>query len=130
MQSVEAKKTATEQEKRMKTRQALLGLAGLGLVLALPAYAAGIQPIDGRTDVIYKLPAFEFSEGSFMVAKREDGDSRSETRGDQRDESRGKGSKRPQARDTERAPEHQEYGYGYERRQQQPPHDENHRGRR
>ena len=105
----------------MKTRQALLGFAGLGLVLALPAHAAGFHPIGARTDVVYKLPALEFSEGSFMVAKREDGDSRAETRGDQRDESRGKANKRPQARDTERAPEHQEYGYGYERRQQHHP---------
>lgn len=114
----------------MKTRQALLGFAGLGLVLALPTHAADLQRIDTRTEARYKLPAIEFNEGSFMVARREDGDSRDETRGDQRDESRGKGSKRSQARDTERAPEHQEYGYGYERRQQHPPHDENDRGRR
>ena len=114
----------------MKTRQALLGFAGLGLVLALPAHAAGFHPIEARTDALYKLPVLELREGSFMVAKREDGDNRSETRGDQRDESRDKGNKKPPARDIERAPEHQEYGYGYERRQQQPPHDENNRGRR
>lgn len=113
----------------MKTRQALLGFAGLGLVLALPAHAADLQRIDAPMESRFKLPAIEFNEGSFVVAKREDGERRHETRGDQRDELRGK-DKRPQPRDIERAPEHQEYGYGYERRQQHPPHDDNDRGRR
>lgn len=113
----------------MKTRQALLGLAGLGLVLALPTHAADLLRIDAGVESRSKLSAIEFNEGSFMIAKREDGE-RHETRGDQRDELRGKGNRRPQPRDIERAPEHQEYGYGYERRQQHPPHDDNDRGRR
>lgn len=97
----------------MKTRQAvLLGLAGLGFVLALPAQA-------------------DYLEGNIVLAKRDDGNGGFETRRDQRDERSAKGSKKLQTRDAESNVEPDGYGYGYERRQQeQLPRDDGHRGRR
>ncbi len=97
----------------MKTRQTLLlGLAGLGFVLALPARA-------------------DYLESNIVLAKRDDGNSGFETRRDQREERSAKGSKKLQTRDPESYSEPDGYGYGYERRQQEPlPRDDGHRGRR
>ncbi|MEQ1590886.1 MAG: hypothetical protein ABL892_00705 [Thiobacillaceae bacterium] len=100
----------------MKTQKTLLiGLAGLGFVLALPAQAT----------------TSAYLEGSFMVARRDDGNSGFEPRRDSRDERSVKGNKKSQTRDAESYSEPDGYGYGYERRQQeQAPRDDGHRGRR
>ena len=97
----------------MKTQKTLLiGLAGLGFVLALPAQA-------------------DYLEGNIVLAKRDDGNGGFETRRDQRDERSVKGNKKSQTRDAESYSEPDGYGYGYERRQQeQAPRDDGHRGRR
>ena len=102
------------------TQTLLLGLAGLGFVLALPAQAA----TDRSESLMTAL-----NEGSFVLAKRDDGEGRAEPRRDQRDEPRAKNIKRFPTRDAERAYP-QDYGYGYERRQQQAPsRDEENRNR-
>ena len=123
----------------MKARQTLLlGLTGLGFVLVLPAYATSSGGIDLRMTASAKLTVPELStklhvselrDGSFMVAKRDEGDSRYESRGEQRDDPRAKGNPKHQTRDSERSLERQDYGYGYERRQQQPPRNEDDHGR-
>ena len=94
----------------MKTRLiGMIGLATLGLALAVPVQAAP-----------------DFLDGAFMVAKRDQGE---ETRQDQRDARKDKrrGSKQREAGQDES----QGYGYGYERRQQERfEEDERRRGRR
>lgn len=109
----------------MKTRQTLLlGLAGLGFVLSLPAQAASSTRIDLSTSAKLLVP--EFKDSGFVLAKRDESD-RYESRPDPRDEARAKGNKKAQPREAERLPEHQDYGYGYERRQQPAPrHDDDH----
>ena len=101
----------------MKTRQTLLlGLAGLGFVLGLPAQAASSAG----------LLVSEYKDAGFVLAKRDESErheSRPDIR-DIRDEARAKGNKKVQPREV--APEHQDYGYGYERRQQ-PPRNNEHR---
>ena len=117
----------------MKTRpNLLLGLVGLGFVLAVPAQAA--SPVD--TDLldaerrIHTL-AQEYREGGFIVARHDDGDSKYEPRRNPRDEPRAKGSAKHQTREVERASGSQDYGYGYERRQHEhPPQEDDQRGRR
>lgn len=111
----------------MKTRQTLLcGLAGLGFVLAWPTQAALVGSPDWDAATV-RPPALEYREGGFVVAKRDDPDSRTEARRDQRD-ARSKANTKPQPRDAERYNEPEHFGYGYERRQE-PPRDNNDRGR-
>lgn len=99
----------------MKTRPTLLlGLAGLGFVLGLPAQAASSAG----------LLVSEYKDAGFVLAKRDESEryeSRPDLRDEARDAARAKGNKKVQPREAERAPEHQDYGYGYERRQQPPP---------
>ena len=74
----------------------IFGLATLGLALVAPVQAAP-----------------NFMDGAFMMAKREQAD---EIRQDQRDSRKDK----RRATQSEAAPEEpQNYGYGYERRQQE-----------
>jgi hypothetical protein len=93
----------------MNTRHTLIfGLATLGLALAAPVQAAR-----------------DLMDGAFIVAKRDRGDEvRPDPRDARKDERRA--SKREAGRE-----EPQGYGYGYERRQQQRPEEDNRpRGRR
>lgn len=94
----------------MKTRQTLLlGLAGLGFVLAMPAHAAS--------------PENSALMGpGFTLAARDNAEARQEQRRETKEEER-RGSKN-QNRDAERPQVQQEYGYGYERRQLAPARDE------
>lgn len=88
----------------MKTRQTLLlGLAGLGFVLAAPTYAG---------------PANAHEGFAVQLAARDNAEPRQEQRRDRefKDDERGRG-RHQQFRDNERNVP-QEYGYGYERRQQ------------
>lgn len=85
-----------------------LGLAALGLAMAVPVQAAP-----------------DFMQGAFIVAKRDRVD---EVRPDRRDDRMD--SRRDSRREAEREEPHG-YGYGYERRQQQRNQDEDRpRGRR
>ena len=108
----------------MKLHQTLqLGLAGLGFVLALPAQAA--LPPDTEFSV-------DGLANGFVLAKRDDGDNKYESRRDNQEEQRTnvKGGKRHQTREAERVPAPQDYGYGYERRQRpSPPQEDSGRGR-
>ena len=99
----------------MNTRQTLLlGLAGLGFVLASPVYAD---------------PA-GFTASGVMLAKRDEGDAKPELRRESREEPRVRGKNIP-VREADHPATHQDYGYGYERRQQQPsPTRDDERGRR
>jgi len=93
---VEAKQATTEMETTMNTRRNwIIGLAGLGLVIAAPVQAAP-----------------NFMDGVIIVAKRDRAD---ETRQDARDARRDE--RRATRRETVRE-EPEGYGYGYERRQQ------------
>lgn len=100
----------------MKTRQKLLlGLAGLGFVLAAPTYAGPASVHEG-----FAL--------SVQLAARDNAEPRYEQRRERefrefKDDERGRG-RHQQSRDNERNVP-QEYGYGYERRQQPlPPREE------
>lgn len=99
----------------MNRRQTLLlGLAGMGLVLALPVKAA---PVNGNS--------------GFMVVKYDSGERDYDARN--RDESpHAKGNPKQPPREVERhRPDSEGYGYGYERRErQQPSRDDDDRGRR
>jgi hypothetical protein len=96
----------------MKTRQTLLlGLAGLGFVLAAPAYA---DP--------------GLSASGFVLAKRDEGDAKPELRRESREEVRVR--RNTQVREADHPVTHQDYGYGYERRQQPYPTRDDERGRR
>ena len=118
----------------MKTRSnLLLGLAGLGFVLAVPAQAASAMDTDLlRAELRINTLAPEYREGGFIVARHDDGDdSRYEPRRNPRDEPRAKGTAKHQTREVERASGSQDYGYGYERRQHEhPPQEGDQRGRR
>lgn len=95
----------------MKRHQTLLlGLAGLGFVLATPSYAGSMIAIEGHT----------LTAQGFVVAARDQVEPRPEQRRDFKEEERFRGSRNQPLRDAERATERQEYGYGYERRQQPP----------
>lgn len=99
----------------MKTHKTLLlGLAGLGFVLSLPSQAA--SPVLSESPVV-------LAQG-FMVAARDQADSRQEQRRDFKEEERFRGNRNQAPRDADRSFDRQEYGYGYERRQQ-PPSDRN-----
>lgn len=97
----------------MKTRQTLLlGLAGLGFVLVAPTYAGPATAHEG-----FAL--------SVQLAARDNAEPRHEQRRDRefKNDERGRG-RNQQLRDNERYVP-QEYGYGYERRQQPlPPREE------
>lgn len=111
----------------MNTRQTLLlGLSGLGFVLSVPAQAASATGFDLSTSAKLLVP--EFRDTGFVLAKRDESD-RYEPRLDSRDEARAKGNKKSQAREADRPPEPQDYGYGYERRQQPTPRHDDDRGR-
>lgn len=101
----------------MKPRQLLvLGLAGLGFVLTMPVQAA-LAVSAGES-------AGPIAQG-FVIAQRDNAEGRYEQRRDTRDEERARANKNHQMRDAERSLAPQEYGYGYERRQQpNPPRDE------
>ena len=107
----------------MKTQtNLLLGLAGLGFVLAVPAQAASAMDADLlRAELRINTLAPEYREGGFIVARHDDGDSRYEPRRNPRDEPRAKGTAKQQAREAERPTGSQDYGYGYERRQHEHP---------
>ena len=96
----------------MKTRQKLLlGLAGLGFVLAAPTYAG---------------PASAHEGFAVQLAARDNAEPKQESRRDResRGDERGRDNRNQQIRDNERNVP-QEYGYGYERRQQPlPPREE------
>lgn len=95
----------------MKTHQTLLlGLAGLGFVLAIPSHAGSMTLIES--------PAL-IAQG-FVVAARDQAEPRQEQRRDIKEEERNRGNRNQQNRDAERPYVQQEYGYGYERRQQSP----------
>jgi hypothetical protein len=106
---VAARHRCHEKEITMNARLTwVFGLAGLGLVAAIPVQAA---------------PAF--MDGGFIVARRDRGD---EDRRQQRDVRQD--DRREPRRDAGRD-ESQGYGYGYERRQQQQfEQDSRQRGRR
>lgn len=94
----------------MNTRQTLLlGLAGLGFVLAMPAHA-GSALAENSASIVQGL----------VLAARDNADSRQEQRREIKEEER-RGNRNQQNRDAERPYVQQEYGYGYERRQQSPP---------
>lgn len=96
----------------------LLGLASLGLVLAMPAAAD-----HGSAQAAY-------AAGAYVLAKRGD-EAKSEVRRETREDFRGR-DRNVQDREFIRNSAPSEYGYGYERRQQ-PRHDErshDERGRR
>jgi len=95
----------------MKLHQILqLGLVGLGFVLALPAQAALPTGTEFSVDVL---------ANALVLAKRDDGEGKYESRRDQEEpRANAKGAKNRHAREAERAPAPQDYGYGYERRQQ------------
>lgn len=98
----------------MKTRQTLLlGLAGLGFVLAAPVHA---DPTG-------------LSASGFVLAKRDEGEVRGEFRREAREEPRVRG-RNVQVREGDRPAAPQDYGYGYERRQQPYPTRDDQRGRR
>ena len=89
----------------MKTRQTLLlGLAGIGFVLAAPTYAGPASAHDGF---------------AVQLAARDNAEPRQEQRRDRefRRDERVRDNRNQQMRDNERYVP-QEYGYGYERRQQ------------
>lgn len=94
----------------MKTRQKLLlGLAGIGFVLAAPTYAG---PASAHEGIAVQLAARDNAEPRQERRDRE-------FKGDERGRGRNQ-----QLRDNERYVP-QEYGYGYERRQQPlPPREE------
>ncbi|OJW47061.1 MAG: hypothetical protein BGO60_03830 [Thiobacillus sp. 65-1059] len=94
----------------MDTRQTwIIGLAALGLALAIPVHAAP-----------------DYLDDAYIVAQRDRGD---EARQDRRD-ARKPDQRRAPRREAERN-EPQGYGYGYERRQQERPGpDSRPRGRR
>ena len=105
----------------MKTRQTLLlGLAGLGFVLAMPSHAAPITPLESPASLLQGL----------VIAARDNAEAKQEQRRDAKEEERARVNRSQPMRDAERASDHrasdhQEYGYGYERRQQpNPPRDE------
>lgn len=92
----------------MKTCETLLlGLAGLGFVLAMPTHAASPTLIESPTSIVQ----------GFAIAARANAEARQEQRRDSRDEER-RGQQNQQMRDAEQSFVPQEYGYGYERRQQ------------
>lgn len=97
----------------MKIRQTvLLGLAGLGFVLATPSHAGPASAHEG-----FAL--------SIQLAARDHAEGKPEKPRDFKDDERGRGNKNQQMRDNERFHAPQEYGYGYERRQQPlPPREE------
>lgn len=94
----------------MKTpKTLLLGLAGLGFVLAMPAHA-GSALAETSASLVPGL----------VLAARDSADARQEQRREVKEEER-RASRNQQNRDAERPYTQQEYGYGYERRQQFPP---------
>ena len=103
----------------IKTRHTLLlGLAGLGFVLTMPAYAASANNIDFQSAAVGPFNS-DIKEGGFVLARQDDNDSAAVPRRDSREDQRLKGNKKQQTRDGDRASESPSYGYGYERRQQQ-----------
>ncbi|MHB8914380.1 MAG: hypothetical protein ACYC4K_01055 [Thiobacillus sp.] len=91
----------------MKTHKTLLlGLAGLGFVLSVPAQAASI------------LESTALITQGFVVAARDQPVSKQEPRRDLKEEERFRGNRNQPLRDVDRSSDRQEYGYGYERRQQ------------
>ncbi len=100
----------------MKKRQTLLlGLAGLGFVLAMPSQAGSIDSHENPASIVQ----------GFVVAIRDSAQAKQEQRRDIKDDERGRDNRNQQIRDTERFYVPQEYGYGYERRQQPlPPREE------
>ena len=103
----------------IKTRHTLLlGLAGLGFVLTMPAHATPASNIDFQSAAVAPFNS-EMKEGGFVLARQDDNDSASAARRDSREDQRGKSNKKQQTREVDRASESQGYGYGYERRQQQ-----------
>ncbi len=104
----------------IKTRHTLLlGLAGLGFVLALPAHATSGSNINFFQSAARDPFSAEIKEGGFVLARQDDNDSASAPRRESREDQRGKSNKKQPTRDVDRASESQGYGYGYERRQQQ-----------
>lgn len=100
----------------MKTRQTLLlGLAGLGFVLAMPAHAG--TGLESPASIVQGI----------VIAARDNAEARQEQRRDLKEDERGRGNKSQPMRDAERSSDPQEYGYGYERRQQ--PHSHGNEGR-
>ena len=92
----------------LKRQLWILGLTAVGLAITAPVQAA--------PDLI---------DGAFILAKRDQGDDLRQDRRDDRKDDR-RSSRREGERD-----EPQGYGYGYERRQQERPADDNRsRGRR
>ena len=111
----------------MKTRQTLLvGLAGLGFVLAMPSHAESTTLLESPASIV---------QGFVLAARdRENAEVRHEQRRDSRDKERARGQQNQQMqnqqmRDAERFFVPPEYGYGYERRQQPKPHREEDRYR-
>lgn len=95
----------------MKTHKTLLlGLAGLGIVLVTPSYAGWMTSIENHASI---------AQG-FVVAGRDQVEPKHEQRRELKEEERFRGNRNQPMRDVERPTERQEYGYGYERRQQPP----------
>lgn len=93
----------------MRKRQTLLlGLAGLGFVLAMPSHAGSTNSHESPASIVQ----------GFLIAARDNAEARQEQRRDLKDEERGRGNRNQLIRDAERSSVPQEYGYGYERRQQ------------
>lgn len=89
----------------------LLGLAGLGFVLSTPSQAASTTLIESPASIVQGL----------VIAVRDQAESKQELRRDLKEEERFRGNRNSPPRDADWSADRQEYGYGYERRQQSPP---------
>lgn len=102
----------------MKTRQTLLlGLAGLGFVLAMPSHAGSTISLEGPASIVQ----------GFVIAARDNAEAKQDPRRELKEDERARGNRSQPLRDAERSSDPQEYGYGYERRQQ--PHSHRNEGR-
>jgi len=97
MRSVEAKQDGHEQGEIMKTRiTMMIGIAGMGLMMALPAQAAP-----------------DYVDNAYMIAQRNIDDGARRSRPDE-----GHDERKSYRRDAERD-DPEGFGYGYERRQRE-----------
>ena len=107
----------------MKTRQTLLiGLAGLGFVLAMPTHAGSTPVIESPASIVHE----------FVLAARDNAEVRHEQRRDIKEDERAR-SNRSQPnqpmRDAEQSSDPHEYGYGYGYERRQQPHSHRNEGR-
>jgi hypothetical protein len=97
MRSVEVKQDGHEQGEIMKTRiTMMIGIAGMGLMMALPAQAAP-----------------DYVDSAYMIAQRNIDDGARRSRQDE-----GRDERKSYRRDAERD-DQEGFGYGYERRKRE-----------